>query len=75
MSFQNAIFKTTPSFKFQGPVTTKSDCLSASYQFDCYKDKDGEVILITPFFDVKAGVKKKIIIKDKMKMKINFISL
>jgi len=59
MSFQNAIFKTTPSFKFQGPVTTKSDCLSASYQFDCYKDKDGEVILITPFFDVKAGVKKK----------------
>lgn len=52
MSFQDLCFKSIPNFKFQEHVSTKSDGLSGSYNFDCYKDKKGEVILITPYFDI-----------------------
>ena len=51
MSFEDIPFKSAPNFKFQEIIADKSDCLSSTYQFDCYKDKTGRVILISPFFD------------------------
>ena len=53
MSFKEALFKSTPNFKWKENITEKSDCYSASYQFDCYKDKKNNVILITTFLDIK----------------------
>lgn len=52
MSFEEKCFTTNPNFRFEHTVTETADCLSSTYQFDCYKDKKGEVILIAPFFDL-----------------------
>ena len=52
MSFEYKNFKTKPNFRFQEYVTEKSDCLCSTYQFDCYENKKGEIILISPFFDI-----------------------
>ncbi len=41
-----------PKFKFKEYISEKADCLGSSHQFDCYKDKNGEVILITAYFDI-----------------------
>ena len=41
-----------PKFKFKEYIYEKSECLGSSYQFDCYKNKNGEVILITAYFDI-----------------------
>ena len=46
-------FNATPNFKFKEIVTEKRECLASTYQFDCYKDKDGQTILIAPFFDIE----------------------
>lgn len=58
MSFEDIPFKSNPNFKFKEKVTDKSDCLSATYQFDCFQNKNGDVILISPFFDVKNAIKR-----------------
>ena len=52
MSFENAIFTSNPNFKFKEVVMEKSECLASTYQFDCYKAKDGKTILISPYFDI-----------------------
>ena len=53
MSFENINFKNAPDFKFKEIVCENSECLSSSYQFDCYKDKNGEIILISPYFNLQ----------------------
>jgi hypothetical protein len=53
MSFEEMNFTSSPNFRFQEIVSNKSDCLSTTFQFDCYKDKKGNSILITPFFNDK----------------------
>ena len=51
MSFEDVNFKSNPNFHFKEVVVAKADALSASYQFDCFKDKKGDVILIYGYFD------------------------
>ena len=51
MSFEEENFKSNPNFRFQEIVVSKADALSASYNYDCYKDKNGDVILIYGYFD------------------------
>ena len=58
MSFEEMNFTSSPNFRFQEIVSNKSDCLSTTYQFDCYKDKKGNSILIAPFFDDKHVLEK-----------------
>ena len=41
-----------PKFKFKEYISEKADCIGGSYQFDCYKHKNGEVILIMSYFDI-----------------------
>ena len=52
MSFDAIPFKSNPNFKFKEIVVEKTECLASSYQFDCYKAKDGETYLISPFWDI-----------------------
>ena len=59
MSLDEICFTSNPNFRFQEFVSEKSDCFGATYQFDCYKDKNDEIILITPFFDYPNIVKQK----------------
>ena len=55
MNFDKSSFKTEPNFKFKEIVTDKAECLSSTYQFECYKDKNGEVYLIYSFRDIDAN--------------------
>ena len=41
-----------PKFKFKEYISEKAESLGSSYQFDCYKDKNGEIILIMAYFDI-----------------------
>ena len=59
MSFEEICFSSNPNFRFQEYVSEKSDCLSSTCQFDCYKNKDGEAILISPFFDYDNILKQE----------------
>ena len=59
MSFDDICFSSYPNFRFKEIITNKSDCLSSTYQFDCYKNADGETILISPFFDYDNALKKE----------------
>ena len=52
MSFENVNFRTNPNFKFKEIVREKSECLSGSYQFDCYQDDDKSVYLLAPYWDI-----------------------
>jgi WD40 repeat protein len=52
MSFENTVFTSNPNFKFKEVVIEKSECLASTYQFDCYKTKDGKTLLIAPYFDI-----------------------
>ena len=56
MDFNEMPFKTNPNFRFQEAITTKSDCLSGTHQFDCFQDKNGDVILISPYFDIARAI-------------------
>ena len=56
MSFDEMPFTSNPNFRFQEAITTKSDCLSGTHQFDCYKDKNGDAILISPYFDIAKAI-------------------
>ena len=53
MSFEEISFKTEPNFKYKGIVKEKSECLSSTYQYDCYKDKNGEIFLISAYWDIE----------------------
>ena len=53
MSFDKVNFKSNPNFKFKEIVKEKTECLASTYQFDCFKDKDGETYLISPFWDIE----------------------
>lgn len=59
MSFDFQNFTTSPNFRFQEVIDSKCDCLSSTYQFDCYKNNNGETILIVPFFDVTKLLDQK----------------
>ena len=59
MNFDDICFSSNPNFRFKEVITDKSDCLSSTYQFDCYKDKNGETILISPFFDYPNILKQE----------------
>ena len=39
-------------FKFKEYIYEKAECFSSSQQFDCYKNKKGEIILIMVYFDI-----------------------
>jgi len=41
-----------PKFKFKEYIYEKAECFSSSQQFDCYKNKKGEIILIMVYFDI-----------------------
>lgn len=58
MSFDDVCFKTNPNFRFQEIITNKSDALSNTCIFDVYKDKDKNIILIAPFFDISNIMKQ-----------------
>ena len=53
MSFEDICFKSEPNFKFKGIIKDKSECLASAYQYECYRDKNGEIYLISPFFDIE----------------------
>ena len=53
MSFDDVCFKNEPNFKFKEITIEHSDCLSSTCQFDCYKNNNGEVILLYPFFNIE----------------------
>ena len=53
MSFDNVNFKSNPNFKFKEIVKEKTECLASTYQFDVFKDKDGETYLISPYWDIE----------------------
>lgn len=59
MSFDLLNFTTSPNFHFKEVISSTSDCLSSTYQFDCYKNKNGETILIAPFFDISNLLNQK----------------
>ena len=42
------------NLKFKEVIIEKSECLGGSYQFDSYKNKNGDTILISPYFDIEA---------------------
>ena len=50
MSFENS---NKTKFKFKEYISEKAESLGSSYQFDCYSDKNGEVILIMVYFDIE----------------------
>ena len=54
MSFEETSFSSNPNFLYIDTITDKSDCLSDSYNFDCFVNKTGETLLFYPYFDVKA---------------------
>ena len=55
MSFEEQMFKTNPNFCYKETIFDKGDCLSGSYLFDVYRDKDNEVKVIAPYFDVNKA--------------------
>ena len=57
MSFEQINFKSNPNFKFKEIVQEKTECLASSYQFDCFKAKNGETYLISPFWDIEHADK------------------
>ena len=46
MSFDNINFISEPKLKFKEYIAENVECIISSFQYDCYKDKNGEVILI-----------------------------
>jgi len=48
MSFEKINFISKPKFKFKEYIAENVCRLISSFQYDCYKDKSGEVILIFP---------------------------
>lgn len=59
MSFDEINFKSNPNFKFKEYIKEKSECLSCTYSFDCYKGDDGETYLISPYFDIENIPKRE----------------
>jgi len=59
MSFDDLCFSSSPNFRYKEVITNNSDCLSSTYQFDCYKNEDGDIILISPFFDYDNILKQE----------------
>ena len=57
MSFENLNFKSNPNFKYKEVVIEKTECLGSSYQFDCYKGKDNETYLVSPYWDITRADK------------------
>ena len=52
MSFESEDFTSNPNFKFKEIVVEKTECLGGSFQFDTYRDSNGEVYLISPYWDI-----------------------
>ena len=52
MSFDKQNFKTNPNFKFRENPAELRECLGTTYTYDVYKDKQGRVILITPYWNI-----------------------
>ena len=57
MSFENLNFKSNPNFKYKEVVIEKTECLGSSYQFDCYKGKDDQTYLVSPYWDITRADK------------------
>ena len=52
MSFDRQNFKTNPNFKYRESPADLRECLGTTYTYDVYKDKQGRVILITPYWNI-----------------------
>ena len=53
MSFDELNFTASPNFKFKEYIKEKTECLGSTFTFDCYKGDNGEIYLISPYFDVQ----------------------
>ena len=69
MNFDKSSFKTEPNFKFKEIVREKVSI----DQFECYKDKNGEVYLIYAFCDIENNANKNYLsvlrLKDNIEVK------
>ena len=52
MSFDKQNFKTNPNFKYRESPADLRECLGTTYTYDVYKDKQGRVILLTPYWNI-----------------------
>lgn len=52
MNFENAKFTTNPNFKFKEYITDKSEGFGTSSLFEVFIDKEGDVILASPYMDI-----------------------
>ena len=59
MSFDKQNFKTNPNFKFRESPADLRECLGTTYTYDVYKDKQGRVILITPYWNINEQCNKE----------------
>ena len=59
MSFDELNFTTTPNFKFKEYIKETAECLGVNFTFDCYKDDEGVIYLISPYYDEKNLEEKK----------------
>ena len=51
MIFDGENFESVPNFIYKETISKESDCLSNCDTFDCYKTKENDLILITPYID------------------------
>lgn len=51
MFFEEENFSSPPNFKYEETISKESDCLSNCNTFDLYKEKNNDIILITPCID------------------------
>lgn len=58
MSFDEVMFKANPNFKFKEVIRENTEALGNQSQFDVYKNKKGEVILICANFVSDEAYKK-----------------
>ena len=52
MSFDQQNFVSNPNFKFREYPSTLRECLGTTFTYDVYKNKQGQTILITPYFNI-----------------------
>ena len=52
MSFDQQNFISNPNFKFREYPAELRECLGTTYTYDVYKNKQGQTILISPYFNI-----------------------
>ena len=52
MSFDQQNFVSNPNFKFREYPAELRECLGTTLTYDVYKNKQGQTILISPYFNI-----------------------